>query len=82
MSPVRSDHQHRVTKETDVDIDLVVDGVGKAAASTGIPFFDHMLEQLGKHGGFDLTVTATGVTASRTTGNGLAAGQSDSWRSG
>jgi imidazoleglycerol-phosphate dehydratase len=57
---VRSDHQHRVTKETDVDIDLVVDGVGKAAASTGIPFFDHMLEQLGKHGGFDLTVTATG----------------------
>ena len=35
---VRSDHQHRVTKETDVDVDLVVDGVGKASASTGIPF--------------------------------------------
>ena len=57
---VRHDHQHRVTKETDVDVDLVVDGVGKASASTGIPFFDHMIEQLGKHGGFDLTVAATG----------------------
>jgi imidazoleglycerol-phosphate dehydratase len=56
----RRDHEHRVTKETDVDVDLVVDGVGAASASTGIPFFDHMLEQLGKHGGFDLTITATG----------------------
>ncbi len=56
----RRDHEHRVTKETDVDVDLVLDGVGTASASTGIPFFDHMLEQLGKHGGFDLTVKATG----------------------
>jgi imidazoleglycerol-phosphate dehydratase len=56
----RHDHEHRVTKETDVEVDLVVDGVGKVSASTGIPFFDHMLEQLGKHGGFDLTVAATG----------------------
>lgn len=56
----RHDHEHRITKETDVEVDLVLDGVGKASASTGIPFFDHMLEQLGKHGGFDLTVAASG----------------------
>ncbi len=56
----RSAHTHRETKETTVDITLVVDGRGDARASTGIPFFDHMLEQLGKHGGFDLTVEAQG----------------------
>ncbi len=60
MTSPRHDHEHRVTKETDVDVDLVLDGTGQASASTGIPFFDHMLEQLGKHGGFDLTVAATG----------------------
>jgi imidazoleglycerol-phosphate dehydratase len=60
MITVRHDHEHRVTKETDVEVDLVLDGSGEASASTGIPFFDHMLEQLGKHGGFDLTVAATG----------------------
>ena len=56
----RHDHEHRITKETDVEVDLVLDGVGKVTASTGIPFFDHMLEQLGKHGGFDITIAATG----------------------
>jgi imidazoleglycerol-phosphate dehydratase len=56
----RLSHQHRATKETTVDIRLVVDGRGGATASTGIPFFDHMLEQLGKHSGFDLVVEATG----------------------
>ena len=56
----RSSHQHRETKETTVDLTLDVDGGGSASASTGIPFFDHMIEQLGKHGGFDLSVTATG----------------------
>ena len=56
----RHDHEHRVTKETDVEVDLVLDGAGTASASTGIAFFDHMLEQLGKHGGFDLQVVATG----------------------
>ena len=60
MTTARHDHEHRVTKETDVEVDLVLDGSGQASASTGIPFFDHMLEQLGKHGGFDLTVAATG----------------------
>ncbi|MBM3659246.1 MAG: imidazoleglycerol-phosphate dehydratase HisB [Actinobacteria bacterium] len=57
---VRTAHQHRETKETTVDVTLVVDGSGQASAATGIPFFDHMLEQLGKHGGFDLTVVAHG----------------------
>jgi imidazoleglycerol-phosphate dehydratase len=56
----RSSQQHRVTKETTVDLALEIDGVGSATASTGIPFFDHMLEQLGKHGGFDLRIEATG----------------------
>jgi imidazoleglycerol-phosphate dehydratase len=57
---MREAHQHRETKETTVDVKLIVDGGGDARASTGIPFFDHMLEQLGKHGGFDLVVDATG----------------------
>lgn len=56
----RSSEQHRVTKETTVDLFLEVDGAGSATASTGIPFFDHMLEQLGKHAGFDLRIEATG----------------------
>ena len=56
----RTAHQHRETKETTIDVTLDVDGSGNATASTGIPFFDHMLEQLGKHGGFDLAITAQG----------------------
>jgi len=56
----RRSHQHRETKETTVDLVLDVDGSGQASASTGIPFFDHMLEQLGKHGGFDLKIEAQG----------------------
>lgn len=60
MTTPRSAHQHRETRETTVDVRLVVDGAGETHASTGIPFFDHMLEQLGKHGGFDLAVEAQG----------------------
>jgi imidazoleglycerol-phosphate dehydratase len=56
----RASKQHRDTKETTVDLVLEVDGGGSASASTGIPFFDHMLEQLGKHAGFDLRIDATG----------------------
>ena len=56
----RESKQHRETKETTIDLVLEVDGGGSASASTGIPFFDHMLEQLGKHGGFDLRIEATG----------------------
>jgi imidazoleglycerol-phosphate dehydratase len=60
MSEPRRAERHRATTETRVDLVLVVDGSGQAEASTGIPFFDHMLAQLGKHGGFDLTVDAVG----------------------
>jgi imidazoleglycerol-phosphate dehydratase len=60
LSRSRSSQQRRKTKETTIELSLEVDGTGVAAASTGIPFFDHMLEQLGKHGGFDLQIDATG----------------------
>jgi len=56
----RTSTQQRTTKETTIELILDVDGTGTASASTGIPFFDHMLEQLGKHGGFDLRIEATG----------------------
>ncbi len=50
----------RTTKETDVRIELRLDGNGTATAETGLPFFDHMLEQLGTHAGWDLAVAARG----------------------
>lgn len=53
----------RQTKETSIDIELDVDGTGAVDVSTGIPFFDHMLSQLGRHGGFDLMVRAEGDLA-------------------
>ena len=56
----RQANRSRATKETSVEITLDLDGTGRAEASTGVPFYDHMLEQVGKHGGFDLTVKATG----------------------
>jgi imidazoleglycerol-phosphate dehydratase len=51
---------HRETKETSIDLVIDVDGTGVTEISTGIPFYDHMLEQVGKHGGFDLRIAATG----------------------
>ncbi len=56
----RSARVHRKTKESDVLVELDLDGTGNADVETGVPFFDHMLTQLGKHGGFDLTVRTTG----------------------
>jgi imidazoleglycerol-phosphate dehydratase len=50
----------RVTGETQVLVELSLDGAGTSRAETGIPFFDHMLAQLGKHGQLDLTVQARG----------------------
>jgi len=56
----RSSRVTRTTKETDVSVDLTLDGQGISEADTGLPFFDHMLQQLGKHAGWDLTVTSKG----------------------
>jgi imidazoleglycerol-phosphate dehydratase len=50
----------RETKETTVAVELVIVGTGSTKVDTGIPFFDHLLEQLGKHAGFDLVVEARG----------------------
>ena len=50
----------RTTKESDVRIELDLDGTGRAESETGVPFFDHMLAQLGKHAGFDLSVRTKG----------------------
>jgi imidazoleglycerol-phosphate dehydratase len=50
----------RTTKESDVRVELDLDGTGQASSDTGVPFFDHMVTQLGKHGGFDLTVVTKG----------------------
>jgi imidazoleglycerol-phosphate dehydratase len=50
----------RTTKETDIRVELALDGTGQSTADTGIPFFDHMLQQLGKHAGWDLAVTCRG----------------------
>ncbi len=53
----------RRTRETQIEATLVLDGTGKAAVSTGIPFLDHMLELLAKHALFDLKVKAAGDLA-------------------
>ncbi|MDE0804011.1 MAG: imidazoleglycerol-phosphate dehydratase HisB [Acidimicrobiales bacterium] len=50
----------RTTKETTVEVTIDLDGSGTATVNTGLPFFDHMLDQLGRHGGFDLSVKADG----------------------
>ena len=56
----RTASRSRTTKETAIDISLDLDGSGNAVSDTGLPFFDHMVAQLGKHGGFDLSVSAKG----------------------
>jgi imidazoleglycerol-phosphate dehydratase len=56
----RVGERHRTTKETTIDVRIDLDGTGATEVSTGIPFYDHMLDQLGRHAGFDLTVRASG----------------------
>ncbi len=46
----------RTTKESDVLVEINLDGTGEVTVDTGVPFYDHMLSQLGKHGAFDLNV--------------------------
>jgi imidazoleglycerol-phosphate dehydratase len=50
----------RATKETDINVKLDLDGEGKSAVSTGVPFLDHMLELFARHGLFDIEVTCKG----------------------
>jgi imidazoleglycerol-phosphate dehydratase len=57
---MRTARIERATKESSVIVELNIDGSGSIEVSTGVPFFDHMLSQLGKHAGFDLKVIATG----------------------
>jgi len=56
----RLSEQHRKTNETEISVRLDLDGSGKFEISTGIPFFDHMLGQLAKHGRMDLVIEAKG----------------------
>ncbi len=56
----RSAALERKTRETDVRVEIDLDGRGEYEISTGIPFFDHMLESFAKHGLFDLRITAKG----------------------
>jgi imidazoleglycerol-phosphate dehydratase len=56
----RTASRSRTTGETDITIEVDLDGTGSTACSTGLPFFDHMLDQLGRHGGMNLCVTAKG----------------------
>ena len=57
---VRTATRRRATKETTIEVAIDLDGDGTTSISTGIPFYDHMLDQLGRHGGFDLTIAAAG----------------------
>ena len=60
MSKPRSVSKARKTNETDIRLSLNLDGTGQHEIKTGIPFFDHMLAQLARHGQMDLTIVAKG----------------------
>jgi imidazoleglycerol-phosphate dehydratase len=59
----RTAKRQRATRETQITLTLTLDGSGKSDIETGIPFFNHMLELLAKHGLFDLTIKAAGDLA-------------------
>ncbi len=56
----RAASRQRTTAETDITIAVEIDGTGAVEVATGLPFFDHMLGQIGRHGGLDLRVAARG----------------------
>jgi imidazoleglycerol-phosphate dehydratase len=56
----RRAQRSRTTAETSIELSVDLDGSGRTEVSTGIPFYDHMLSQVGKHGGFDLSIAAKG----------------------
>ncbi len=60
VSRARAARVSRATKETEVTVELRLDGRGRADVNTGIPFLDHMLDSMARHGFLDLTVRATG----------------------
>ena len=62
MTRTRSGEVNRVTKETNVFVQIAIDGSGKCDVSTGIGFLDHMIQQLSSHGLFDIKVSANGDT--------------------
>ena len=59
----RTSSKSRATGETTIEISIDLDGSGNVSVDTGLPFFDHMLDQIGRHGGFDLSVKAVGDLA-------------------
>ena len=60
MDQTRVAEKKRATKETEIEMKLNLDGTGRFAGTSGVPFFDHMLTLLAKHGGFDLTLSCQG----------------------
>jgi len=56
----RTATRNRSTAETKIELWIDLDGTGQTEVSTGVPFYDHMLDQLGRHGGFDLRIRAEG----------------------
>lgn len=57
---MRTARVERTTKESSIFVEINLDGTGNVSVETGVPFFDHMMSQLGKHSGIDLTIKAKG----------------------